>query len=83
MPFENPWAPDLTPHDNIFTPPLHHEGAGICGTGCMHCSQCGLGPQTCLTYKNVTDRTVDASGMPYLNSYVSTLSAGLCPRCAS
>jgi hypothetical protein len=79
--FENPWVPDLTPYDNVFTPPLHPEGSGVCNTGCMHCSQCGLGPQTCLTYRYVTDRAVDDSGL--LDSYVSTLSAGLCPRCAS
>jgi len=78
MPSDNPWAPDLTPYDNIFTPSLHHEGSGICGTGCLHCSSCGLGPQTYLTYKYVADQANGSGGY-----YVSTLSAGLCPSCAA
>ena len=77
MSLENPWAPDLTPYGSVFVRgPLYHEGAGVCLTGCVHCSSCGLGPQSYLTYRYVADRAVDAAGLHRLGSYVSTLSAG-------
>jgi len=53
--------------------PLHYRGQ-CQSTGCVHCSRCGLGPQSTLTYRYHAGRTDE------LPSYENGL---LCPRCAS
>jgi hypothetical protein len=68
----------------VFGQPLHLHYAGACQTtACTHCSSCGLGPQSCLTYRYVTDQTVDADGLHYLGSYMKTLTPGLCAGCSA